>query len=266
MNTYDQTRIDKIAGQLAKKFGAAPEWAVVLGSGLGGFVDAMQSPFAVPYKTVKGLPVSAVSGHAGQFVVGTIAGKKVVAMQGRVHIYEGYSAFETAMTAAALGEIGVKKIVLTNAAGSANLDFKAGSIMAIRDHINLLGDSPLTGAPGSEKFVDMSAVYDKEILEYLKSKEGVGSGIYAAMRGPQYETPAEVQYAKKFGADAVGMSTVPEAIMARYYGLKIAGVSMISNMASGITGQPLSHAEVLEAGRTSGEAVKNVLLKIVEAF
>jgi purine-nucleoside phosphorylase len=124
----------------------------------------------------------------------------------------------------------------------------------------------LIGAEGSEKFVDMSAVYDKEIIDYLKTAHNVGSGVYAAMRGPQYETPSEVKFAKIIGADAVGMSTVSESIMARFYGMKIVGVSMISNMASGITGQPLSHQEVLEAGRTSGEAVKNVLLKIVENF
>ncbi len=266
MKYFDHGRVRDVKDALAERLALVPDWAVVLGSGLGGFCDGMTERSEVPYGEIDGLPVSGAAGHAGKFVAGRLGTKNVVAMQGRVHIYEGYSAFETALSVAALGELGVKNVILTNAAGAVNPKFTPGSVMAIRDHINLLADSPLTGLEGTARFVDMSAAYDPEIVEYLKSAFGVEPGVYAAMRGPQYETPAEVNFAKIAGADAVGMSTVSEAIMARYYEMRVAGLSMISNMAAGISGAPLSHEEVLETGRASGERVRKILTGIVEKF
>lgn len=239
---------DTLPGELT---GAGARTAIVLGSGLGGFVDSLEHRAVVDYSAVPGLPVSKVPGHAGRFVVAEVAGVPLLIAQGRVHLYEGWSAAEVVRGIEMMHGLGVRTLILTNAAGVVNPAFSPGSWMMLSDHINLTGHSPLRGGA---HFVDLSEVYSLRLREKFRSAAalrgmGLFEGVYAAMPGPQYETPAEIRMLRTLGADAVGMSTVPEAVRARALGMEVAAFSCLTNWGAGISAGPLDHAEVSEAGR-----------------
>lgn len=231
---------------------AKPGMAIVLGSGLGTVAEVLGVEAEVAYSEVTGLPASKVPGHTGRFVLVRVAGSPVLIAQGRSHLYEGLSAHEVTAGVRFMAEIGVSRLVLTNAAGILNPAFAPGQFMLLSDHINLLGTTPLLGGP---HFHDMSEVYSARFRAvFQNAAAGLGiplhEGVYAAMLGPQYETPAEIRMLRTLGADAVGMSTVPEAIQARALGLEVAGISILTNWAAGMQKQALSHEEVVETGRS----------------
>ena len=233
---------------------------IVLGSGLGSIVEKMEVAQRVPFSEV-GLPSAGVSGHQGAFLLGRLGGQPVIAMAGRVHLYEGHDAKVVTAGVRWMAEKGVGTVVLTNAAGSLNVDQPPGSWMAITDHLNLTGTSPLEGGPN---FVDMSAVYDQEAAKRLgeiAASHGwkLGSGVYAGLRGPQYETPAEIRMLRTMGADAVGMSTVLEAMEAKRLGLKVVGLSCLTNFASGMPSATLDHSDVMATGRGAADKMVRVL-------
>ncbi|MDX6271689.1 MAG: purine-nucleoside phosphorylase [Acidobacteriota bacterium] len=229
---------------------------LVLGSGLGAFADDLEDASVIPYEEIPGFARSTVEGHAGRLVVGRVAGTPVIVQQGRFHFYEGYALDEVTFPVRVFGLLGVKSLVLTNAAGGLNNSFKQGALMLISDHLNLMGTNPLLGANDARfgaRFPDMSEVYDREFQEaVICEAQAMGlelkRGIYAALTGPSYETPAEIRMLRALGADAVGMSTVPEAIVARHMNLKVLGISCITNMAAGVLDRPIDHAEVMETG------------------
>lgn len=241
-----------------------PKIAVVLGSGLGAFADELESAVRIPYARIPGFPHSTAVGHAGHLVIGKSSGIAVAAMQGRVHLYEGYSPAEVVFPIRVLARLGIRAAILTNAAGGINLSFKQGALVILKDHINLLGANPLTG-PNDERFgsrfPDMSEAYSKSFRAITLEEARhlaieVNEGVYAAVLGPSYETPAEIRYLRAIGADVVGMSTVPEVIAARHMGIQVLGISCVTNMAAGILDQPLDHNEVLETGRrVSGQFI-----------
>jgi purine-nucleoside phosphorylase len=240
-----------------------PEVGLVLGSGLGPLVDEVDAILSVPYDEIGGLPVSTVPGHAGRFVFGRLAGRRVIVAQGRVHLYEGCSAEEVTAGVRFMEGLGVRQLVLTNAAGTLHPDFAPGTWMMLSDHLNLTGTSPLLGGAN---FVDMTAVYSTKWREQFRmiareEKLTLHEGVYAGLLGPQYETPAEIRMLRTLGADAVGMSTVLEAIQARALGMEVAAFSCLTNWAAGISGQPLSHEEVLETGRVAAEQMMRLLGK-----
>ena len=240
-----------------------PEWGIVLGSGLGMLVDEVDAILSLPYEEITGMPVSTVPGHAGRFVFGRLAGCRVVMAQGRVHLYEGRTADEVTAAVRFMESIGVRKLLLTNAAGTLNPKFAPGSWMMLSDHLNLTGTSPLLGAPN---FADMSAVYAPELRVRFAAAAGAEAlvlheGVYAGLIGPQYETPAEVRMLRTLGADAVGMSTVLEAIQARALKMEVAGFSCLTNWAAGLSDQPLSHDEVLETGRAAAGQMLRILTR-----
>lgn len=240
---------------LRERITRAPAALLVLGSGLGGLAEEIQDPVAVPYHELPGFPTSTVAGHAGRLVAGRMNGVEVVAMQGRFHLYEGWDPSLVAFPIRVVAALGVGLAVLSNAAGGLRQGFAPGDLMLISDHLNLTGANPLVGPviPGEERFPDMSDPYDAGLRAEarklaLEMRMPLEEGVYAAMLGPSYETPAEIRMLRLLGADAVGMSTVPEVIVARALGLRVLGISLISNLASGMSGAPLSHAEVMETG------------------
>lgn len=243
--------------------GFSPQVGLVLGSGLGSLVDQLEIVATVPFSEVPELPVSRVPGHAGRFVFGTIGKTRVVVAQGRVHLYEGWSAAEVSAGVCAMASLGIDRLILTNAAGIVqdSLDFVPGRWMQISDHLNMMGESPLAGSPA---FIDMSEVYAYDLRKnFAKAAETIGidlvEGVYAGLRGPQYETPAEVRMLRTLGADAVGMSTVPEAIQARALGLEVAGFSCLTNYGAGLSNRPLNHEEVIEVGSTAAGQLVSLL-------
>lgn len=234
-----------------------PQIGLVLGSGLGAFAEDLTDAVRIPYADIPSFPRSTAVGHAGQLVIGKSANVPVAVMQGRVHLYEGYSAAEAAFPTRVLGRMGIRALVLTNAAGGINAAYGQGALVMLRDHINLQGQNPLTG-PNDERFghrfPDMTHVYAKRLREIAleeakKLSISPHDGVYAALAGPSYETPAEIRFLRTIGADLVGMSTVPEAIAARHMGMDLLAISCVTNMAAGTTDQPLDHEEVLEVGR-----------------
>jgi len=244
-----------------------PEVGLVLGSGLGPLVEEVDAILSVPYEEISGLPVSTVPGHAGRFVFGRLAGRRVIVAQGRVHLYEGCSAEEVTAGVRFMATLGVRRVILTNAAGTLHPDFAPGTWMMLSDHLNLTGTSPLLGGA---HFVDMSAVYSPAWREQFRTvaaeeKIALHEGVYAGLLGPQYETPAEVRMLRTVGADAVGMSTVLEAIQARALGLEVAGFSCLTNWAAGLSGQSLDHHEVLETGRMAAEQMMRILRRALKA-
>jgi purine-nucleoside phosphorylase len=253
-----------------------PKIALVLGSGLGPFADEFANATKIPYTEIPHFPRSTAIGHAGQLVVGGVDGIAVAGMQGRVHLYEGYSVKEVVFPIRVFARIGVKAVILTNAAGG--IKFTQGRLVVISDHINLQGVNPLTGFNDERfgpRFPDMSTAYDKRFREIAVGQGnrlgiGIDEGVYAALAGPSYETPAEIRYLRTIGADLVGMSTVPEVITARHSELRVLGISCVTNAAAGILDQPLNHREVLEtATRVKGDFVallKAVLPRIAEAI
>jgi len=235
--------------------------AIVLGSGLGPFAESLEQDLVLPYGDVPGLPVSTVPGHAGRFLVVKLAGHPLLIAQGRVHLYEGWEAGEVTRAMRLMQHIGVEKLVLTNAAGTVNPDFPPGDWMMLSDHINLTGQTPLHGGPN---FFDMSEVYSKKLRGIFQSHAALlgiplHEGVYAAMPGPQYETPAEIRMLRTIGADAVGMSTVPEAIQARALGLPVAAFSCLTNWGAGLSEDFLNHEEVSEAGRKAADTLVRLL-------
>ena len=248
-----------------------PDVGLVLGSGLGGLADALDLEVAIPFGELPGWPPATAPGHAGQLLFGRLAGVSVVVQQGRFHLYEGHSAGFVAQPVLLMARLGAGVVVLTNAAGGGNPQFGAGTLMAIADHINLAGRSPLTGPNAPElgpRFPDMTGVWDAELRSRLHAAadaEGVAlaDGVYASLPGPSYETPAEVRMLARLGADAVGMSTALEAVAARWAGLRVCGVSLVTNPGAGLSGAELSHAEVLEIAATSGPALSRVLARFL---
>ena len=249
-----------------------PTVGLVLGSGLGAFAKTLDKPVIIPYRGIPHFPVSTAIGHAGELVVGTTGGVPVAVMAGRVHYYEGYSMQEVVFPVRVLGRFGVKTVILTNAAGSVNVNYKPGELMVIEDHINYMGVHPLIG-PNDEqlgpRFFDMSEAYDprlREIAEKACWKAGVPvrHGVYIAFTGPSYETPAEIRMARTMGADAVGMSTVPEVLAARHMGIRVLAISCITNMAAGVLKKKLDHREVLEVGERVKAGLMDVLGRIIQ--
>jgi purine-nucleoside phosphorylase len=234
-----------------------PQIGLVLGSGLGAFADELTKAVRIPYAQIPSFPRSTAIGHAGQLVVGKAGDVPVAVMQGRVHLYEGYTASEVAFPVRVLGRMGVRAVILTNAAGGINTEYGQGALVMIRDHINLQGQNPLVGANDDRlgpRFPDMSYTYAKRYREIALEEAKKLSippreGVYVGLLGPSYETPAEIRYLRTIGADLVGMSTVPEAIAARHMGMNVLAISCVTNMAAGILDQPLAHEEVLETGR-----------------
>ncbi|TWI57976.1 purine-nucleoside phosphorylase [Halalkalibacter nanhaiisediminis] len=262
--------LQQATAYLRDKMGEEPTIGLILGSGLGVLGDEIEQPTKVPYNEIPHFPVSTVAGHAGQLVFGTLEGKRVVAMQGRFHFYEGYSMDTVTFPVRVMKELGVKQIIVTNAAGGVNESYEPGNLMIIGDHINNMGQNPLIGPNDEEfgvRFPDMSNAYSSELRDLAKDQAAslsiqVQEGVYVGNTGPCYETPAEIRMIRKLGGDAVGMSTVPEVIVARHAGLDVLGISCISNMAAGILPQPLNHEEVIE----TTERVKADFLSLVKAI
>ncbi len=252
---YDD--ISETVAVLRESISPVPEVAVVLGSGLGDFATGLGDSRVLPYSDIPNWPVSKVIGHAGQLVVGTVGARRVLALSGRSHFYEGHSMDVVTFATRVLGQLGVKVLILTNAAGGINLRFSSGALMLISDHINFMGTNPLVG-PNDDRFgvrfPDMSEIYSgrlRGLARDVAQKMGLSleEGVYVAVHGPSYETPAEIRAFRALGADAVGMSTAPEAIVARHMGLEVLGVSCITNMAAGVLPQALVHDEVMETAR-----------------
>lgn len=264
-------RAEQAARTIRSRTGLKPEVAIVLGSGLGGFADEFAEAVAIPYGEIPGFATSTAEGHAGRLVIGRVGLVPVIAMQGRVHYYEGYSLEEVTFPIRVFKLLGIKRLILTNAAGGIDIELNQGALMVISDHLNLMGVNPLRG-PNDEKFgprfPDMSEAYSRELQQLaVEVARTLGieirRGIYAALAGPSYETPAEIHMFRACGADAVGMSTVPETIVARQMGIEVLGISCITNMAAGISDEPINHAEVMETGRRVRETFTKLLRGVI---
>ncbi len=248
-------RLEHAAAWLRTKTNARPKTGLILGSGLGDFCDLLENVTEVPFSDIPDFPVATVAGHTGAFLFGTYQGTPVAVLRGRIHCYEGYTPQEVVMPVRLMAMLGVKTVILTNAAGGVNKAYKPGALMLLEDHINFCGANPLTGPNLDQlgpRFPDMSDVYCRQLRERvqelaLAEQIPLEQGIYLMYGGPSYETPAEIRAFRTLGADAVGMSTVPEAIAANHCGMHVLGISCITNMAAGILPQKLSHAEVVEA-------------------
>ncbi len=249
-----------------------PILGLILGSGLSAYADSLQDRTVIPFSELPHFPSSTISGHSGNLIIGYAEGIPVVALQGRVHLYEGYSMAQVTFPARVLGSLGILKLIVTNAAGGINPSFSPGNLMLITDHINLMGTNPLIGPNLDElgpRFPDLSDAYDasmREIAMEVARQRGIPiqQGVYIALQGPSYETPAEVRMCRTLGADAVGMSTVPEVIVANHMGIRVLGISCITNMAAGIFPRKLSHKEVLETAEAVGEKFRSLLQGIVQ--
>lgn len=264
----NQQMIDDAARYIKREMDVTPTIGLILGSGLGVLGDEIENAVSIPFGAIPHFPVSTVDGHKGQLVIGTLEGKQVLAMQGRFHFYEGYSMQQVTFPVRVMKELGIETIIVTNAAGGINTSFEAGDLMLITDHINNMGTNPLIG-PNDDamgvRFPDMSEAYDKTLIEHAETCAlaldiDVEQGVYVGNTGPVYETPAEIKMLRTMGADAVGMSTVPEVMVAGHAGIRVLGISCISNMAAGILDQPLSHEEVIE----TTEKVKDNFLLFVK--
>lgn len=270
MSSIHQESIKEAAAYIRWLKGVEPQVGLILGSGLGVLAELIENPVSIPYTDIPHFPVSTVEGHEGELLLGTIHDRPVVLMKGRFHMYEGYGPEVTAFPVRVMKELGVKSLLVTNAAGGINTSFEPGDLMLISDHLNMTGTNPLIGPNDPElgvRFPDMSQAYSRQ-LRQLAKEVAVGQGIalregvYAGLLGPTYETPAEIVMLRTLGADAVGMSTVSEVIVARHAGLEVLGISCISNMAAGILDQPLSHDEVME----TAEKVREKFLALVMAI
>lgn len=270
------TRADFAAQLVLNRCPLRPKIGLVLGSGLGAFADSLSDAARVPYADIPSFPQSTAIGHAGRLVIGNADNVPVAAMQGRVHQYEGYTAEEVSFPIRVFARMGIKAVILTNAAGGINLGYSQGALVLLRDHINLQGTNPLIGANDDRfgvRFPDMTHAYSRAFREIAREEAAKQSlmlheGVYAALLGPSYETPAEIEYLRRIGADLVGMSTVAEVIAARHMGLHVLAISCVTNMAAGILDQPLSHAEVMETGervKTTFEALLRAVLPRIAA-
>jgi purine-nucleoside phosphorylase len=267
----DLEMVARAAGMIRDKIGGSIDTALILGSGLGGLADRIENPISIPYRAIPGFPPSSVAGHAGRFVAGHLGARRVLLAAGRYHLYEGHSLDTVAMPTRVMHACGVRTLFVSNAAGGINRAMRAGDLMIIEDHLNLMWRTPLTGAPRPEetRFPDMSAPYDPTLLRVLRDAAlecgiPIASGVYAALPGPAYETPAEIRMLEKLGADAVGMSTVPEVLTARALGMSVAGVSCITNVAAGMRNSPLSHAEVLETTARVAGSFERLVTEFVQ--
>jgi purine-nucleoside phosphorylase len=266
----NRAAIEQAAQFLKEKFSTPPQIGLILGSGLGVLADEIEQAIKIPYGDIPGFPVSTVEGHAGQLVYGQLEGATVLAMQGRFHYYEGYSFDKVTFPVRVMKALGVTQLIVTNAAGGVNESFQPGDLMIISDHINNMGGNPLIGPNDPElgvRFPDMTEAYSKRLRQLAKDVAArlnlkVQEGVYVANTGPSYETPAEIRMIRAIGGDAVGMSTVPEVIVARHANMEVLGISCISNMAAGILDQPLTHDEVIE----TTEKVKADFLRFVKAI
>lgn len=255
-----------------RKFDREIEIGMILGSGLGETADSVEEKIVIPYRDIPDFPVSTAKGHAGNFVIGILSGKPVIIMQGRFHFYEGYTGKDLVVPIRTMKLLGVKKLVLTNASGGVNRSFKAGDLMIINDHINYSGANPLLGQNDEDfgpRFPDMTYAYDSELRSKAKEAAAdlgieVNEGVYVWFSGPSFETPAEIRMCSILGGDAVGMSTVPETIIAVHCGIKVLGISFITNMAAGITGTRLTHTEVLESTEKNKKRFISLIKKITE--
>ena len=260
-------RIDSAYDYLSRITAQRPALCIILGSGMGGYADTLKDTQIIDYADIPGFPHSTVPGHAGRLVFGQRQGISLVCMQGRFHCYEGYSPAQTVIPLRALIRLGIKQLLITNAAGGVNETFRPGDIMIIEDHINFTFLNPLEGANMDEfgpRFPDMTFAYNEQLVAALKtaaSRHGieVKTGVYAMMKGPSFETPAEIKALRLLGADAVGMSSVPEIIAAAHAGVKSAALSCITNMAAGILNQPLTHEEVMETGKIAAERIRMLI-------
>jgi len=271
---WGQAQIAEAASSVARRLGSLePRAAIVLGSGLGFLADEVESAVRIPYAEIPGFPQPGVAGHKGELVAGTLDGVSVLVQNGRFHLYEGHEAQVAALPVRVMATLGVRTLIVTNAAGGVRLTFRPGTLMLIADHINLMFRNPLTGPvlEGEERFPDMSEPYDAALRALARdaareAKIPLEEGVYAGLLGPSYETPAEIRMLQRLGADAVGMSTVPEVIAARVRGMRCLGFSTITNLATGISPAALSHQEVLDVGRQVGQAlgtiVKGVLRRL----
>ncbi len=272
MSAHDPAALaTEAAAEIRARIGdLEPVLGLVLGSGLGELGEAFESAVQVPYGEIPGWPPVGVVGHSGVLVAGTLEGVPAVGLRGRAHLYEGHTARHATMPVRALAALGIHTLFVSNAAGAVNRRFHPGDLMLIADHLNLMGRNPLIGAvvPGDERFPDMSDPYDaglRSVVRETALDQGVPlrEGVYAGLLGPSYETPAEIRMLERLGADAVGMSTVPEVITARAMGVRCFGVSCLTNYAAGISGEPLSHAEVVETTQRVGEQFKALIRSVV---
>jgi purine-nucleoside phosphorylase len=267
-------RLDEAASRVRAASALRPTIGLVLGSGLGAFAETLEEAVGVPYSEIPHFPTSTAEGHRGALVIGRSGGTPVAVMAGRVHFYEGYSPEQVVFPVRVLGRMGVRTLVVTNAAGAVNTAFAPGQLMILLDHINLMGQNPLVGPnpePLGPRFPDMSRAYDPELVALADDAchaAGLTAhhGVYIAFPGPSYETPAEIRMARGLGADAVGMSTVPEAIAARHMGMRVLGISCLTNMAAGVLDQALDHREVLAVGERVRSGLLDVLARLVRAL
>jgi len=279
MTYYDQ--VSEAAAFLRLMLGPAqPRVAIVLGSGLGAVADAVTEPVAVPYSAIPHFPRSTVEGHSGQIVAGSLGGVPVIVMQGRVHFYEGYSPLEVTFPMRVLGALGIRAVVLTNAAGGIAEGYRTGQLVALSDHINLMGWNPLVGpneprfsvqSGAGLRFFDMTEAYSKRLRALAREaaaaeKETLDEGVYLAVSGPSFETPAEIRAFRSLGATLVGMSTVPETIVARHMGIEVLAISCVTNLAAGLSATPLSHEEVQETGRRVERRLVRLLNRLAPAI
>ncbi|NQU62922.1 MAG: purine-nucleoside phosphorylase [SAR324 cluster bacterium] len=272
MDSRVNKQLDETVSFVEKQWSDRPEIAVVLGSGLGPLAEAIENQVRIPYAEVPNFAVSTVSGHAGELICGSLQGRRVICMNGRVHYYEGYTFAEITFPIKLFKRLGVKTLILTNAVGGIKTSFAAGDLMIVSDHLNLMGSNPLMGANNDTlgpRFPDMSEIYSRRLQE-LARKTGkelgldLKTGVFAALTGPSYETPAEVRMLSILGADAVGMSVVPEAIIGNHMGLEILAISCVTNVAAGIRDQKLSHAEVQETAARIKDDFTRLVSRIIE--
>lgn len=265
-------KINESVEYIQKKIKSKPRIGMILGSGLGDLADSIQEPIKIPYESIPHFPISTVEGHKGQLVIGKLGGQDVIAMQGRFHYYEGYPIEDVTFPVRVMSGLGIDILFVTNAAGGANTEFTPGDLMIIKDHINFTGANPLIGENLDSKgprFLDMSYAYDRDLMKLVRQVSldidlNLRQGVYMWFTGPTYETPAEVKLARTLGADAVGMSTVPEVIVANHEGIKVLGISCITNMASGILEGALSHDDVVETSLKVKDDFKNLLLETLK--
>lgn len=270
-------KAQEAADYIRSKYSKEIKVALVLGSGLGAFADSIKNPVIIPYEAIPNFSRSTVEGHAGRLVLGEVNGVSVAVQQGRFHYYEGYDIQKVVLPVRTFGLLGVKNLILTNAAGSVRTDFKQGTLMLIRDHLNLMGVNPLVGENDSRfgtRFPDMTEVYSRDIqaivgeeAKKMSDEKGITPflrrGVYCALTGPNYETPAEIRMYRLLGADAVGMSTVPEALAARHQGMKVLAISCITNLAAGVSDEEINHEEVMETGAKIADTFRELLERVL---
>lgn len=269
LSLYD--RAQRAAEQIHSSAKVRPAVAIILGSGLGAFADELTDSTSLAYKEIAGFAQATVEGHAGRLVIGKAGEVPIAAMQGRFHFYEGYALEDVTFPIRVLKSLGVRTLILTNAAGSLNTELTPGSLMVISDHINLMGVNPLIGANDERfgpRFPDLTSTYDPD-LQNIVIEEAKGlnidlrRGVYAALTGPSYETPAEIHMVRTLGADAVGMSTVPEAIVARHMDMRVIGISCITNLAAGVSNRPVDHSQVIATGERVREQFTELLRRVI---